>query len=138
MTIVTGYHKFKGGKLTKVEPKTEAQKRLVAEAKKKLARAFETEWRRSDGPELETEVRFHPVRKWRFDYALSPLKVAIEVEGAVWVGGRHTRGSGFIDDCIKYNTAASLGWTVFRLPEALISDPDHLKVIIDFIRMKQA
>jgi very-short-patch-repair endonuclease len=140
MLKVTGYI-LKDGKLVKApkkQPKTEAEKQLAAEAKKRLARAFETEWRRCDGPELEKEYRFHPVREWRFDYALPPLKIAVEVEGAVWSNGRHTRGSGFIKDCIKYNSAAALGWTVFRLPEALIEKPDHLKLIIEFIKAKQA
>lgn len=66
------------------------------------------------GAECVTEYRFHPVRKWRFDYAVPSLMVALEVEGGCWVGGRHTRGAGFKADMEKYNTAATLGWTVLR------------------------
>lgn len=65
--------------------------------------------------ELVKEYRFHPVRRWRFDYAFPELKVAIEVEGAVWTKGRHTRGAGYIKDMEKYNTAAMMGWTVIRV-----------------------
>jgi len=61
------------------------------------------------------EYRFHPLRKWRFDRADVKRKVAFEFEGAVWTGGRHTRGPGFIKDCEKYNQATTLGWRVFRL-----------------------
>lgn len=57
---------------------------------------------------------FHPTRKWRFDYAWIPQAVAVECEGGVWSGGRHTRGGGFIKDMEKYNEAARLGWRVFR------------------------
>ena len=65
--------------------------------------------------ELVKEYKFHPTRRWRFDYAQPELKIAIEVEGAVWTNGRHTRGSGFIKDMEKYNTAASMGWTILRV-----------------------
>ena len=60
------------------------------------------------------EHKFHPTRKWRFDMALIKEKVAIEVEGAVWVQGRHTRGSGFVKDMEKYNEATFHGWKVLR------------------------
>ena len=65
--------------------------------------------------ELVKEFRFHPTRRWRFDYAFPELKIAVEVEGGVYIQGRHTRGSGFIKDMEKYNTAASMGWTIIRV-----------------------
>ena len=75
------------------------------------------------GIECVTEYRFHPPRRWRFDYALPSVKVAVEVEGAVWAGGRHVRPSGFIKDMEKYNTAAVTGWTLTRTtPQELVSD----------------
>lgn len=61
-----------------------------------------------------TEYRFHATWKWRFDYAWPRWKVALEVEGGVWTGGRHTRGSGFVKDMKKYNHAAAMGWLVLR------------------------
>jgi len=68
------------------------------------------------------EFRFHPVRRWRFDYAWPAQQVALEVEGAVWTGGRHTRGSGFVRDCEKYNTATAAGWRILRVqPRELMS-----------------
>lgn len=60
------------------------------------------------------EYRFHPVRQWRFDLAWPALYVAFECEGGVWSGGRHGTGTGFTDDCVKYSTAATLGWCVIR------------------------
>ncbi len=67
-------------------------------------------------PKPVREYRFHPVRGWLFDLAWVDIKLAAEVEGMVWAQGRHTRGSGFIDDCEKYNTAALMGWVVLRIP----------------------
>lgn len=40
------------------------------------------------------EHKFHPIRKWRFDYAIPEHKIALEVEGGVWTGGRHTSPKG--------------------------------------------
>lgn len=60
------------------------------------------------------EYRFHPVRKWRFDYAWVEQKVALEQEGGVFRGGRHTSGFGFLKDMEKYNTATALGWRIIR------------------------
>jgi len=72
------------------------------------------------GVEVVKEHQFHSTRKWRFDYAIPDYKIAIEVEGGVWTGGRHTRPKGFIGDIEKYNTATLLGWRVFRVtPEDL-------------------
>jgi hypothetical protein len=66
------------------------------------------------------EHKFHPTRKWRFDFAFVPEKVALEVEGGVWTGGRHTRGAGFSGDMAKYNAAAILGWRILRVtPEQM-------------------
>lgn len=60
------------------------------------------------------EYRFHPKRLWRFDYAIPAHKIALEVEGGVWTGGRHIRAQGFLGDMEKYNTATLMGWRVFR------------------------
>jgi len=65
-------------------------------------------------PEPLREYKFHETRKWRFDFCWPDIKVAVELEGGVFSGGRHTRGMGFVADCEKYNQAALLGWRVFR------------------------
>ncbi len=61
------------------------------------------------------EHRFHAIRRWRFDYAWPEQRVALEVDGGVWTGGRHTRGAGFIKDMEKLNTATVAGWRVVRV-----------------------
>ena len=65
-------------------------------------------------PKPVAEHRFLFGRRFRFDYAWPDHKVALEVEGGVWTGGRHTRGKGFLSDVFKYNEAAALGWLVLR------------------------
>lgn len=66
----------------------------------------------------ETEYRFHPIRKWRWDFILlnrltSPL-IAIEIQGSVWAGrkGGHTGGIGMQRDMDKRNAGVALGWRV--------------------------
>ena len=73
-------------------------------------------------PRPEREWKFDAKRRWRFDYAWPHQMVALEVEGGVWTGGRHTRGAGFVRDMEKYNRAAVLGWRLLRVtPDKLVS-----------------
>jgi len=62
----------------------------------------------------ETEFKFWPGRRFRFDYAWLEYKIAVEIEGGVFIRGRHSRGVGMINDMIKYNYAAMTGWIVLR------------------------
>lgn len=66
------------------------------------------------------EFRFHPSRRWRFDFAWSEQKLALEVEGGIWVAGAHTRGAHFTSDCEKYNEAVLLGWRVLRVTSDMV------------------
>lgn len=51
-------------------------------------------------------------RRWRADFAYPDAvpPILIEVEGGIWTRGRHTRGSGYEDDCRKCNKANLLGF----------------------------
>jgi len=66
-------------------------------------------------PEPQTEVLGIPGRRFRFDYAWPERRIALEVDGATWTNGRHTRGSGVAKDCEKVCEAAIAGWTVVRV-----------------------
>lgn len=66
-------------------------------------------------PLPERELVFARPRRWRLDFAWPDRMIAVEVEGGTWTGGRHTRGTGFMEDCEKYANAAILGWTVLRV-----------------------
>lgn len=76
---------------------------------------FRTLLKQNHLPMPESEFEFaRPARKWRFDYCWTREKVALEVEGAIWTRGRHTRGTGFLKDMEKYNEAARMGYVVVR------------------------
>jgi very-short-patch-repair endonuclease len=80
-------------------------------------------------PEPVREYKFHPVRKWRIDLAWPDLKLAVEVEGGIWVRGRHTRPSGFIADMEKYNNLCLLGWSLLRVTTQQVRNGKALELI---------
>jgi very-short-patch-repair endonuclease len=81
------------------------------------------------------EYRFHPTRRWRFDAAFPEKKIGIEIDGGVFIGGRHTRGVGFRKDCEKINAAGLLGWRVFRFLPDQIED-EMIAVLSDALSEK--
>jgi len=82
----------------------------------------------------QTEYRFHPVRRWRFDYCFEAERIAVEIEGGIWSKGRHIRPTGFLNDCIKYNAAALLGWRVFRFPTDLVTNGEAIKTLQEALK----
>lgn len=85
-------------------------------------------------PDPLVEYRFHPTRKWRFDFAWPDLKIAAEIEGGAWSGGRHTRGYGFEKDCEKYNAALLLGWRVLRFTTRQVKSELALETTAELLR----
>jgi len=111
----------------------------------------------ADLPEPDTEILFHPKRKWRLDIGWWPYMLCIAVQGAVWgqpvrchkcgvqvrkrtkagkwvpvreAGGRHVRGDGFEKDCEKYSQAALLGWRVLPVTPKMIK----AGVVVEWVR----
>lgn len=75
----------------------------------------------------ETQYKFHPERRWRFDFAFPDVMVAVELDGGIFAAenateaGRHARGAGRCADMEKRNAAAELGWIV------LCYGPPHVR-----------
>ena len=65
-------------------------------------------------PEPIREYKFHADRKWRLDYCWIEYKLACEIEGGLWCGGRHNRPASMIKDMEKYNALTELGWKLLR------------------------
>jgi very-short-patch-repair endonuclease len=86
------------GESPRPRPRSEAEERL-AEA---LAADAIPGW------DLTREYRFHPERRWRFDFAFPSVKLAVEVDGR-----GHFRGK-MSTDYDKQNEATRLGWRVLR------------------------
>ena len=75
---------------------------------------FQAACRAAGLPEPVAEYCFHPLRRWRLDWAWPDRRLALEIEGGVWTRGRHTRGAGFLADMEKYNHLALAGWRLLR------------------------
>lgn len=71
--------------------------------------------RASKLPDPVREYRFHPVRRFRFDFCWPDRLLAVEVDGGSWVNGRHSRGTGIDSDCEKFALAMLDGWRVLRV-----------------------
>lgn len=107
----------------------------VASAKKYDASGlFFSLLKREGLPVPEREWRFAKSegRNFRIDYAWPTLKVGLEVDGAIWTGGRHTRGAGWLKDTEKLNLAASMGWRMLRCT------PDQLTNLATIAILKRA
>jgi hypothetical protein len=102
------------------QPNTKTKKSRQTGNSYQIRDVFTTICRTDLRVECVKEYKFHPTRRWRFDYAIPEHKIALEVEGGVWTGGRHTSPKGFLGDIEKYNTATLMGWRVFR------TTPDEL------------
>jgi very-short-patch-repair endonuclease len=74
-------------------------------------------WCMKNKCELKEEYQFNEKRKWRFDFAIIELKIAVEYEGGIWLqgGGAHSRPANIERDIAKYNLAQSEGWKVVRV-----------------------
>lgn len=73
------------------------------------------------------EFRWHHTRRWRFDFAWPELRLALEVEGGIWMEkGRRTTGSGFDADCGKYDQALIAGWRVLRATGGMVKNGQAL------------
>ena len=91
------------------------------------------------------EYYFHPTRKWRFDFAWPEekfnsncsgckkwshlKKVAIEIDGGAFAfgGGKHMQPR----DLEKLNTAASMGWKVYRFTPEMIRKSQAIKFLLE-------
>ncbi len=71
-------------------------------------------WKLFNIPEPAKEYKFHPTRRWKFDFAWPDKKIGCEVDGGLWTFGRHNRPVTMIKDNEKFNNAALLGWRIFK------------------------
>lgn len=81
-------------------------------ATSKLERKFLDAWcKYGMGRIPAKEHRFHPVRKYRIDFAWPQYRLGIELDG---FGGRHQTHWGFAADHEKINLAIESGWVILR------------------------
>jgi len=85
-------------------------------------------------PSPAREYRFHPRRRWRFDFAWPLYKVAVEVDGGIYCRGRHVRGAGFERDAEKRNAAVLAGWRVLHFTPRQVKSGTAVQMIESLMR----
>ncbi len=70
-----------------------------------------------------------PPRKWRFDLAWPDRMLAVEVQGGIFVRGKHSRGVGQERDAEKLSRAAVLGWRVLIVTDRFVKSGEALQWI---------
>lgn len=82
-------------------------------------------------PDPVPEYRWHPVRKYRADYALVLERVLIEYDGGLWINGGHTRGKARLHDMEKDRAATLLGWRTLRYaPNQMAQTIADLRILL--------
>jgi very-short-patch-repair endonuclease len=103
-------------------------------SKSELEATFLHYWRllAHDLPEPEREYRFHPVRRFRWDFAWPKRKVAVEIQGGTWMrtkmgrSGGHAHPSRLEKDAEKYNLGQQEGWSVYLITGQMLDrDPAY-------------
>lgn len=84
------------------------------------------------------QVRFHPVRMWRFDFGRKDIKLAVEVQGIHRFGpdgkptkhpGYHRSAEGIEIGCEKGAEALCLGWRVLHVTTGQVKSGQALEWI---------
>lgn len=83
-------------------------------------------------PEVQCNHRWHPVRRWRFDFAWPEKRLALESEGQV-----HRINKRFQADLEKYNRAQLDGWVVLRVSTDTKAD-EVVSLVCEGLRIERA
>lgn len=72
-------------------------------------------------PVPQTRFAFAPSgRAYRGDFVWIYEQVVVEIQGGVWVRGRHVRGAGFEHDSQRALIAAGLGWLILPVTAKML------------------
>ena len=115
----------------------QAAKRNIPQPPSKAEATLELQLRAYKVRGYVREHRFHPPRRWRFDFAFPEIMFAVEVEGITPGGGRHQRMQGFENDLEKYQFAMGDGWNVYRCSPSMIKSGKAIEFILEWLKKYQ-
>lgn len=90
---------------------------------------FHEQCRLTGNPVPVPEHKFHPTRRWRFDWSWPQQRLALEVQGGLFIQGRHSRGAALMKEHEKLNEAATRGWRVLFVTPRQIVDGSALALV---------
>ena len=102
-------------------------------------RALETQLIQAGVTGYVKQHKFHPTRRFRFDYAWVDAMLAVECEGGTWARRRtgHTTGAGYAANCLKYAEGVILGWRILRFTTDQIDDGTALRYILAALNISE-
>ena len=77
-------------------------------------------------------------RDWRFDYAWIEERVALEVDGGLFVYGGHNRGGFILKTHDKQNAAATLGWRILHCVPKTLRTPETIALVRRTLNQSEA
>lgn len=88
------------------------------------------------GKGLRKRLKDAGMQDWRFDGAYYSIRLAFEIDGGTWTGGRHVRGGGFESDMRKGNHAIRLGWRVLHFTGGMVESDEAVLFLERMLRTK--
>lgn len=75
------------------------------------------------------EYKFCPPRRFRTDMAWLREKVLVEIQGGIWIRGRHVRPAALASEYEKINLAQLLGYRILLFTPGMIKNGEALKTV---------
>lgn len=92
-------------------------------------------------PPPKRNYKFHPTRRFKFDFAFLSFRLAIEIDGFAFgkpcrlckqpINGYHQTISGLISSADKQNLATELGWTVLRYTSSHLGSKAKRLIVVE-------
>ncbi len=80
-------------------------------------------------PKPQFEIRHIPDRRFRLDIGWPEKRIGIEVQGGIWIRGKHGRGSGVKKDMEKRNLQILNGWRVLEVEPKDLCTVDTIEMV---------
>jgi len=90
-----------------------------------------------DIPIPALEYKFCSTRQWKIDIVWIKEKLAVEIEGGIWTGGRHINPSGFLKDVEKYNQLDIEGYDLLRFTPDQIESLEAFESILEWFKKRK-
>lgn len=66
---------------------------------------------------------------WRYDFAWPERKLLVDVQGGVFIRGRHVRGAGYERDCRKHSHAVLQGYSVLTVTSSMVRSHEAMRIL---------